>query len=354
MVRLAGPRNTNMLFPRASSPHLQPGASVSLVMRRVLYALVPGAAVCIWLFGWGVLVNLVLASATALVSEAAMLRLRRRPVALFLSDGSALVTGILLALALPALVPWWLTVVATAFAVVIAKHLYGGLGYNPFNPAMVGYVVALIAFPLPMTQWVTPQAEQRLGPVETVQYQFTGRAPAGAELDTVTAATPLDSLKTQLGMRHTISEIHDRSPVFGDFGAAAWEWVGLAFLAGGLWLLYTGVIRWHIPVGMLAGLAVCALVFYVFDRDGYPGPVFHLFAGGTMLGAFFIATDPVTASTTNRGRLIYGAGIGVLTYVIRTWGGYPDGVAFAVLLMNMAVPTIDHYTQPRVFGAGKE
>lgn len=323
-------------------------------MRRVLYALIPGTLICIALFGWGVLTNLVLASATALISEAAMLRLRRRRAALFLSDGSALVTAVLLALTLPALVPWWLTVMATAFAVIIAKHLYGGLGYNPFNPAMIGYVVALISFPLPMTQWVTPHADQRLDLVQTVEYQFTGRLPAVASLDSVTAATPLDSVKTQLGLRHTISEIEQRSPVFGSFGAAAWEWTSLAFLAGGLWLLYTGVIRWHIPVGMLAGLAVSALVFYLFDRDGYPSPVFHLFAGGSMLGAFFIATDPVTASTTDRGRLIYGAGIGVLTYVIRTWGGYPDGVAFAVLLMNMAVPTIDYYTQPRVFGAGKE
>ena len=323
-------------------------------MQRVLYALAPGAAVCIWLFGWGVLVNLVLACVTALLCEAAMLWLRRRPVALFLSDYSAVVTAVLLALALPALAPWWLTVVATMFAVVIAKHLYGGLGYNPFNPAMVGYVVVLISFPLPMTQWITPDAQQRLNAGQTLRYQFTGQLPDQVSLDSVTAATPLDSVKTQLSLKHTIAEIQQRSPVFGAFGAAAWEWVSLAFLGGGLWLLYKGVIRWHIPVGMLAGLAVCALLFYVFDRDSYTAPAFHLFAGGAMLGAFFIATDPVTASTTDRGRLIYGVGIGVLTYIIRTWGGYPDGVAFAVLLMNMAVPTIDHYTQPRVFGTGKE
>ncbi len=343
-----------MLFPRASSPHLQPGTSVSLVMRRVLYALVPGALLCIGLFGWGVLVNLLLASATALLSEAAMLRLRRRKMSLFLSDGSALVTAALLALALPALAPWWLTVVATGFAVIIAKHLYGGLGYNPFNPAMIGYVVALISFPLPMTQWVTPHAQQHLDFAQTLSYQFSGRLPGSETVDAVTAATPLDAVKTELGQRHTISEIREGSAVFGTFGAAAWEWVSLAFLAGGVWMLYMGVIRWHIPAGMLAGLLVCALSFYLFDRDGYPSPIFHVFAGGTMLGAFFIATDPVTASTTDQGRLIYGAGIGVLTYIIRTWGGYPDGVAFAVLLMNMAVPTIDYYTQPRVFGAGKE
>lgn len=343
-----------MLFPKASSPHLQPETSVAKIMQRVLYALVPGTAACMWLFGWGVLVNLILAVVTGILCEAAMLWLRRRPLKAFLSDYSVVVTAVLLALALPALTPWWVTVVATSFAVVVAKHLYGGLGYNPFNPAMIGYVVALISFPVPMTLWVTPQAEQRLNLVETVQYQFTGQLPAEASWDSVTAATPLDSIKTQLGLKHTISEIHERSPVFGSFGAATWEWTSLAFLAGGLWLLYAGVIRWHIPVGMLAGLAVTALIFWVFDRGTYPSPSFHLFAGGAMLGAFFIATDPVTASTTDRGRLIYGAGIGILTYVIRTWGGYPDGVAFAVLLMNMAVPTIDHYTQPRVFGTRKD
>lgn len=323
-------------------------------MRRVLYALVPGAIVCVWLFGWGVLINMVLASATAVTSEAVMLWLRRRPLNMFLSDYSVVVTAVLLALALPALTPWWVTVVATSFAVVVAKHLYGGLGYNPFNPAMIGYVVALISFPLPMTQWVTPQADQHLSLAQTATYQFTGQLPETTDLDAVTAATPLDAIKTQLGLKHTIAEIHELSPVFGSFGAVSWEWASLAFLMGGLWLMYTGVIRWHIPVGMLGGLALCALIFYVFDRDGYPSPAFHLFAGGAMLGAFFIATDPVTASTTDRGRLIYGAGIGVLTYIIRTWGGYPDGVAFAVLLMNMAVPTIDHYTQPRVFGTDKK
>lgn len=343
-----------MLFPRASSPHLQPATSVALVMRRVLYALVPGTVACIGLFGWGVLTNVIVATVTALASEALMLRLRRRPVRLFLSDYSAVVTALLLALALPALAPWWLTVVSTAFAIVIAKHLYGGLGYNPFNPAMIGYVVALISFPLPMTQWVTPHAAQDLDPLQAAQFQFTGQLPPGVPLDAVTAATPLDTIKTRLGLKQTIGEIHQGSTAFGSFGADAWEWVNLAFLAGGLWLLYLGVIRWHIPVGLLGGLALAALVFYVFDRDGYPGPMFHLFGGGAMLGAFFIATDPVTASTTDRGRLIYGAGIGILTYVIRTWGGYPDGIAFAVLLMNMAVPTIDHYTQPRVFGTDKE
>jgi len=170
----------------------------------------------------------------------------------------------------------------------------------------------------------------------------------------LSTATPLDTLKTQLGLMLTIGEITAGNPTFGGLGGAGWEWINAGFLIGGLGLLVRRVISWQIPVATLGGLAVAALGFYAIDPDSYASPLFHLFSGAAMLGAFFIATDPVTASTTTRGRLVYGAGIGVIVYVIRTWGGYPDGVAFGVLLMNMAVPTIDYYTQPPVFGEQPE
>jgi electron transport complex protein RnfD len=159
----------------------------------------------------------------------------------------------------------------------------------------------------------------------------------------------MDSIKTRLGLSETLSEMQG-SPLFGSFAGAGWEWINLWFLAGGLWLIKMRVIQWQIPVGMLLGLAGIALVFYAFDPDTYSSPLFQVFSGAAMLGAFFIATDPVSACTTPRGRIYFGLGIGVLVYIIRTWGGYPDGVAFAVLLMNMAAPTIDHYTRPHVFG----
>ncbi len=338
-----------MRFPNLSSPHVSARDGVDVMMRRVLYALIPGAAACVAFFGWGVVVNIVVASVTALISEAVMLRLRGRPLSPFLLDGSAVLTAVLLAVALPSLAPWWLTVVATAFAIVVAKQLYGGLGYNPFNPAMIGYVVVLISFPKEMTSWLTPHLGGQLDLLQTLAAQFGGHLPANLHADAITSATPLDAMKTQLKLSRTLSEIQT-GPAFGSFGGVGWEWIGLGFLAGGLWLLYIGVIRWHIPLGVLAGLAVMALIFNLVDSDTYASPVMHLFSGGTMLGAFFIATDPITASTTERGRLIYGAGIGILTYIIRTWGGYPDGIAFSVLLMNMAAPTIDYYTKPRVFG----
>jgi electron transport complex protein RnfD len=144
------------------------------------------------------------------------------------------------------------------------------------------------------------------------------------------------------------------SPVFGNIGGKGWEWIGGGFLLGGIWLIYKKVITWHIPVAMLGALFAIALVFYLIDADTYASPWFHLVSGASLLGAFFIATDPVSAATTNPGRLVYAAGIGILTYIIRTWGGYPDGVAFAVLLMNMTAPTIDYYIRPRVFGHGKD
>lgn len=342
-----------MRFINTSSPFLEQPNDVAIIMRRVIYALIPGVISCFILFGWGVLFNIIIASITALSSEALVLTLRNRPAKRFLSDGSALLTAILLAVALPALAPWWLTVTATAFAIIIAKHLYGGIGFNPFNPAMIGYVVALISFPQQMTQWLAPHTGLNLSFSETAAIQFQNIVPDSLKLDSMTMATPLDALKTQLSLSQTIGEI-SATPIFGLFGGAGWEWVGLSFLVGGCWLLFTGIIRWHIPVAMLAGLFITAMFFHIVDSDAYSPPLFHLFSGGAMLGAFFIATDPVTASTTDKGRIIYGVGIGVLTYIIRTWGGYPDGIAFAVLLMNMGVPTIDYYTQPKVLGARDE
>ena len=330
---------------------LSSSTDVGAVMRQVLYALIPGTLAYVWYFGPGVLINIALACAVALVSEAAMLRLRNRPLRPFLSDYSAVVTAVLLALALPPLAPWWMTTVGTAFAIVIAKHLYGGLGFNPFNPAMVGYVVLLISFPRDMTQWLTPQmlSAHTLSFPETLNAIFSGRLPDGIGIDALTGATPLDTVKTQLGQSKTLSEIRSTAQ-FGDYGGRGWEWIANWYALGGIWLLYRRVIAWQIPVGMLSALLAIALVFFLIDPDTHASPLFHLFSGAAMLGAFFIATDPVTASSTPRGRLIYGMGIGLLVYLIRSFGGYPDGVAFAVLLMNMAAPMIDHYTQPRVFG----
>ena len=311
----------------SSPPHVVAGFTVPRVMYQVLAALVPVVVAQVLLYGPRTLLLLGIGCATALACEALALRVRRRPVATPLRDGSVLVTGALLALAVPPTLPSWLLVLGIAAAVLIGKHAYGGLGQNPFNPAMVGYAVLLISFPLEMTRWTAP----------------------GPPWDAMTGATALDSLRTGLRQSYTMQEIL-AGPAFGHVGAAGGEWINLAALAGGLYLLARRVIRWHIPVAMLAGLAVPATLAHLFDPGAHAGVAFQFAAGATMLGAFFIATDPVSAATSDRGRLWYGAGIGLLTWVIRTWGGFPDGLAFAVLLMNLAAPLIDRYTVPRIYG----
>jgi len=338
-----------MRFQTVTSPHVLLDTRVGQVMRRVLYAMLPGIAALIWFFGWGVLINLVIATVMALAAETAMLAARGKPLALHLGDYSAVVTAWLLAVALPPLAPWWLTTIGVLSAIVVAKHLYGGLGYNPFNPAMIGYVVLLISFPREMSTWLIPHGvgqTQAMTLVETLRAIFVGLP----QVDGLTGATPLDVLRTQMGLGLSVAEIRN-SPVFGLVSGHGWEWAALGFLLGGLWLVYSRAADWRIPGGMLGGLAIISTVFYLINPQQYAPPWFHLWSGAAIFGAFFIATDPVTASATPRGRLIYGAGIGVLVYIIRAFGGYPDGVAFSVLLMNIAAPTIDLYTQPQVFGA---
>ncbi|MCY1284915.1 Electron transport complex subunit RsxD [compost metagenome] len=335
-----------MVLPRITSPHATGSNRTQRVMLQVLLATVPGVLALTWLFGFGTLINLLWASAVALGCEAAVLALRQRPVRFFLSDGSALVTAVLLVLALPPYAPWWLTLIAVAFAIVFGKQLYGGLGQNPFNPAMVGYVVVLVSFPGAMTTWPTPQF---IGPWDALQ-QILGLA---ALPDGWSHATALDSLQHNHSL--TLDELRASNPAFGRFGASGQEWVNLAFLAGGLYLmLHRKLFSWHAPVGMLAALALMSLLFWGGSgSDSNGSPLFHLLSGATMLGAFFIVTDPVSGATSNLGRLIFGAGVGILVYVIRAWGGYPDGMAFAVLLMNLAAPTIDYYSRPRTYGHRK-
>lgn len=334
-----------------SSPYIQNNENVSRMMLAVIYSLIPGTLVYVHFFGFGVLINIFVAVITALICEVTILKIRNRPIKPFIYDGTAVLTAILLALALPTLTPWWLPALGTAFAIIIAKHLYGGMGYNPFNPAMVGYAMLLIAFPKEMTAWI-PAETHGLNFFDTLKYSFYEVLPIGTSYDALTMATPLDNIKTQLSLGYTIDEIHtNNSSLFGNIAGYGWEWINIMFLIGGIVLISIKVISWHIPVSMLGALAFMAMIFNFSDAGSYSTISFHLFGGAAMLGAFFIATDPVTAAVSNRGRLIYGAGIGVLVYIIRTWGGYPDAIAFAVLLMNMAVPMIDYYNKPPVFGA---
>lgn len=338
-------------FDTGGAPHFPPHSTVGSMMRQVLYALVPGIAAHVWFFGPGILVQLALAVAFATGFEAAMLRIRRRPLRLFLGDYSAIVTAVLFALCIPPLAPWWIALTGMFFAIVIAKHLYGGLGNNPFNPAMVGYVAVLISFPQAMTAWLPPLSIASAPPdlAGTLYAIITGLPPAGTGWDTLTGATPLDTIRTAVASGQMISEAR-AAPQFGDFGGLGWEWIANWYAVGGLFLLWRRIITWHVPVAMIGSVVLLGTLAWLTDPGANPAPLQHVFSGALVVGAFFIATDPVSGCTSSRGRIIFGIGVGVLTLVIRRWGSYPDGVAFAVLLMNMAAPLIDRFTRPRIFG----
>lgn len=336
------------------SPYISDAPSVSTIMLKVLIALVPAIAVYVWVFGGGILVTLALATIAALTTEALMLKLRQRPIQPFLSDYSAVITAWLLALAIPPLTPWWLIVVGTVFAIVVAKQLYGGLGYNPFNPAMVGYAVLLISFPVLMTKWpaALQLAQTPLSFADQFHYIISGNLPEGVLLDAVTSATPLDYLKTQLKLDHAMATIQS-APLFGTLGGKGSEYITMAYLMGGLYLWQQKIISWHLPIAFLGVLTAISSVFWISDSAHFASPLFHLFSGASMLGAFFILTDPVSGPTTPRGKLYFAGGVAIITYLIRIYGGYPDGIAFAVIFMNICVPLIDAHTQPRVFGHEK-
>ena len=333
-----------------SSPYVSPSNSLRRLMVNVIIGLIPGTLAYVWFFGPAILINILTAIIFAIGFEAFILKLRNKQIKPHVTDYSAVVTAWLFALCLPTHSPWWLIVVGIGFAMIAGKHLYGGLGFNPFNPAMVGYVVLLISFPKEMTTWHLPVSisGESFGLIDSFNFAF-GIGDTST-WDALTSATPLDQVKTALRQDMPMSEI-SQSPLFGQLGGIGWEWIAAGWLIGGLWLLFTKTIRWHIPVALLASLGSIALVFYLVDAEAAASPLFHWLSGGIMLGAFFIATDPVTAATTNNGRIYYGILIGFLVYMIRNWGGYPDGVAFAVLLANMCVPLIDYYTQPKVYGA---
>lgn len=353
-----------MKLSLSSSPHQRVRRDTGQVMRLVVYAMIPGILAQAYFFGWGVLIQALLAVTSATVFEGIILWLRKRPIERTLTDYSAVVTGLLIAISIPPTLPWWMTVTGVFFAIVVAKHVYGGLGFNIFNPAMIAYVVLLISFPAAMSLWLVPVTHASITPnlLDSVSLIFSGYTTSGYDVtqlrtiaDGVTMATPLDTLKTNLTQGLTYSESLAQ-PIFQggffDAAGAGWGWVSLAYLLGGVWLVRLKVISWHIPLSLILAVAILSSLLHMVDSDYFASPLFHLLNGAVMVGAFFIATDPVSASTTPKGRIIFGAAIGFWVVIIRTFGGYPDAIAFAVIIMNMAVPLIDYYTKPRTYGRG--
>ena len=330
------------------SPFIQKSSSVTSIMLLVILALIPGLVFYVHYFGVGVLLNLVAASITAILAEYLVLKIRKLPPKVYLYDGSALVAAWLLALSIPSIAPWWIIVVGTLFTIVIAKHFYGGLGSNIFNPAMIGYAVLLISFPALMNKWPSP-IENSLS-LESIgqafQIFFYGLEVVG---DGLTSATPLDYVKTELLQGQILPDISIAS-ISTSTNLTSTQIVSLGYLLGGVGLLYKKIISWHLPVTYLLSLAFISGFFHFVDPNNFSSVTFHLLNGGTILCAFFILTDPVSGPTTPKGKLWFAFMVAILVYVIRVFGGYPEGIAFAVIFMNICVPLIDNLTQPKVFG----
>lgn len=348
-------------MPLRASPHAHDKSSVDRIMLKVCLALTPATAFGVYQFGWPALILFVTTILAALASEFLCLQWAQRPLRQGF-DGSALLTGWLFAACLPPWAPWWIGVGGAAFAIMVGKHLYGGIGQNLFNPAMLARVALLISFPVQMTTWVNPMplgselapsfAESFniiFGGVDLNQY-MSAQVPDG-----ITGATWLGASKAAVGAGTDLqvllaNEFNPMDAFLGLTRGSMGETSALLLLLGGLYLIATRVISWHIPVSFLASLGLLSLVSSTVAPESYAGPMFHLLSGGTMMCAFFIATEYVTAPTSNVGKLIFGAGIGLVMFAIRCWGGFPEAVAFAVLFMNALAPLIDRSIKPRAYG----
>lgn len=337
-----------------SGPHTHTTNSVSMIMLKVMLALLPATVFGIYLFGWPALNLFVVTIAAALISEIVCLYIAGKQVKFFILDGSAILTGWLLAMTLPPWSPWWIGVVGSVFAIVVGKHVFGGIGHNIFNPAMLARVVLLISFPLEMTTWINPYPlYSSISPdfFESLKITFISVAP----VDSISGATVLGNIRTELGLGHSLDTIIVNNPehnnlLTGFIKGSMGETSAYLILAGGVLLMTQRIISWHIPVAMLVSVALLSTIFNLINPQQYANALIHVFSGGVILGAFFIATDIVTSPNSNLGKIIFGAGCGILVYIIRTWGGYPEGVGFAVILMNALTPLIDYYVRPSIYG----
>lgn len=296
-----------------SSPHLHSGESISKIMYSVAIALLLPTFAGVYFFGFRALGLVIVTSFAAILTEAVFQKLRNKPITI--SDGSALVTGMLLALNLPPGLPYWMAVVGAVVAIALGKQIYGGLGANPFNPALIGRVFLMITFTAPMTTWIDP-------------------------VDGTTGATPLALMKME-GVSTDYAKLF-----FGNVGGCLGETSALLIIVGGLYLIYKGYVDWCIPASYLGTVAILSVLL---GQD----PIFHLLSGGLMLGAFFMATDMVTTPLSKLGKIIFGLGAGFLTVLIRIYGGYPEGVSFSILLMNAFTPLINRFTVPKIYGEVK-
>lgn len=324
------------LLTVSPSPHNYGKDTIKSLMYGVLIALIPTTIISLYFFGIGALIVILTSVVSALFFEYLITKfiLKKEPS---LTDGSAIITGLLLAFNVPSNLPIIIIIIGALVAIGIAKMSFGGLGNNPFNPALVGRVFLLISFPVQMTSWPVPVQSR-------MQY-----------LDAITGATPLGLVKEGLRNGEPVSDLMTQIPsnmqmLIGNMGGSLGEVAGIAIIIGLIWMLYKKVITWHIPVSMIGTIIILTGIFWLINPEKYADPVFHVLTGGVLLGAVFMATDYVTSPMTTKGMLIFGVGIGLLTVVIRLFGAYPEGVSFAILIMNAFVPLINMYVKPKRFG----
>lgn len=323
------------------SPLLKQQLTTGQAMRDAIYALLPATLAAVWLFGLGALLVLTASIAGALVTEWLFSPPEQRSARL--QDASALLTGLLLGLSLPPALPLWMAFLGGAVSIGLGKVIWGGLGHNLFNPALMGRAFLGATFPTAMTTWSVQGSGEGFFRIYSSNLAWPFMQP---EYDAVSAATPLGLMKFEQQPTGLLDLM------FGNTAGSLGETSGLLLLVGGVFLLLRREIDWRIPAGILLSVALFSGILYATDSARYPDPLFSVFAGSLLLGAFYMATDPVTSPLTPRGAWIFAIGIGLLVVLIRVFGGFPEGVMYAILLMNSATPLIDRYTQPRVFGRG--
>ena len=325
-----------------SSPHVTDGASVDVIMRNVFLALLPVTVFAVYAFGTGAALVLATATISCILTEHLLCKWTGQ--ASTIGDWSVAITGLLYGLTLPPDLPLWMVVVGGVFGVGVGKFLFGGLGSNAFNPALVGRAFLQAAFPQAMTHWQTPFGEDRFSSIPSSIMAIPGAEPT---YDAVTTATPLARMKFEAVFAA------DTELMAGLTSGSVGETCGVLILLGGAYLVARNMMNWRIPASIFITVAAMTWAFQMYDPETYPGPMFMLFSGGLMLGAIFMATDMVASPITNSGCWLYGALIGLLVVVIRFWGGMPEGVMYAILLANAVSPHIDNLIQPRVFGTGR-
>ena len=326
----------NNLLTVSPSPHINSSQSVRKLMFGVVFSLIPAFLMSFYVFGIGVLIVTAVSISSCLLFEM-LIQKYFLNTKVTITDGSAIVTGLLLAFNLPSNLPWWMVISGSLFAIGIGKMAYGGLGNNPFNPALAGRVFLLISFPVQMTSWPLPMQSR-------MNY-----------LDAVTGATPLGIFKEEIRSGKLVNEFMNQIPdnmqlFLGKMGGSLGEISAIALLLGFAWLLYKRIITWHIPVFMMGTIFIFTGILWLIDPTKNASPVFHLLTGGVMLGAIYMATDLVTSPMTKPGMIIFAIGIGFITVIIRVFGAYPEGVSFAILIMNAFVPLINKYVKPKRFG----